>query len=175
MPPSASTLPPRPISWGRSGSLRMPSNAKAPPSSPTSCSFASVHRGAGPPRRYRLARRRPACDRGRRGPGQPLLPEPSRNGPGQLVPQGHALRRRRLQRHEQRRSRPATQGSHRLGFPEFEPSQTRPAEDEPHSDLHASAAKNATSPREVSSSARTGPSIRSKAVRPCRSSMAARR
>ena len=51
---------------------------------------------AGPPRRSRLAGHRPACDRGRRGSGQPLLPEPSGNGAGQLEPQGHALRRRRL-------------------------------------------------------------------------------
>jgi hypothetical protein len=43
-------------------------------------------------------------------PDQSLLPEPSRNGPGQLEPQGHALRGRRLQRHQQRRSCRATQG-----------------------------------------------------------------
>ena len=41
---------------------------------------------ARPPCRSRLARRRPACDRWRRGSGQPLLPEPSRNGPGHTGP-----------------------------------------------------------------------------------------
>ena len=36
--------------------------------------------------RSRLAGRRPACDRWRRGSGQPLLPEPSRNGPWHTGP-----------------------------------------------------------------------------------------
>ena len=58
---------------------------------------------AGPPCRSRLAGRRPACHRGRGGSDQPLLPEPSRNGPWHLDPQGHALWRGRLQRHQQRR------------------------------------------------------------------------
>ncbi len=48
---------------------------------------------AAPPRRSRLARHRAASDRWRRGSDQPLLPEPSGDGPGHLDPQGHALRR----------------------------------------------------------------------------------
>ena len=52
-------------------------------------------------------------------PDQPLLPQPSGNGPGHLDPQGHALWRRGLQRHRQRRSGRATQGSHRTACREF--------------------------------------------------------
>ena len=65
---------------------------------------------AATPRRSRLARRRAACHRGRGDPDQPLLPQPSRDGAGHLEPQGHALRRRGLQRHRQRRPGRAAPG-----------------------------------------------------------------
>ena len=49
--------------------------------------------------------------------GQPLLPEPSRNGPWHLDPQGHALRRGRLQRHRQWRPGRQAERSRRTPAP----------------------------------------------------------
>ena len=73
------------------------------------------------PRRPRLAGHRAACHRRRRGPDQPLLPEPSRDGAGHLEPQGHALRRRRATASPATATWPSSSTTPSSGLPEFAP------------------------------------------------------
>ena len=105
---------------------------------------------------------------------QPLLPEPSGNGPGQLDPQGHALRAKAT-------ASPATAtwpGSSRQAI--RPPAGIRPASGIPgrRTSLPRPSRRrrrSATSPKAASSSATTAPSARSHGrPRPCPSSMAAR-
>ena len=58
----------------------------------------------------------PLDDRGRRGPDQPLLPEPPGDGARHLEPQGHALRQG-FSVAVERRPRRATRGGHPAGCP----------------------------------------------------------
>ena len=89
------------------GAIRLPSDAfkrEGTASSPTSCSCASARPASRPATPTRTGcETAPLAIEGAGSRDQPLFPEPPGDGAGHLEPQGHALRRRRLQRHRQRR------------------------------------------------------------------------